>query len=203
MALTNNTKLRKKTLTITKKINGSLVTVGGFPLTVSILNAFTSFAAITVEQFRTMNDADYLTRVNAFYTNLEAIYPFWNRSTVLNAYEETNAILCPLDNTAAPVLTVTSIYSSMTPVGSATTDNHLEWGINLDSVVSQDTPYFFDIEIYDKNNNLLRVETVFGIVLAGTDSHFSGLSSYYISEADNNFYQPLRPVELLETVVLN
>jgi hypothetical protein len=203
MALTNNNKLRYKNLTIVKKVNGSVVTTDGFPLTISFLDAFSNFSSISVEVFQVMTNENYLQRLNSFYTHLETIYPFWLRSSLLNENEETNAIMCPLDNSLGPEPIFSNVFSSMAPANGGTTDNYLEWGINLTTNATADVPYFFDIDIYDKNDNIIRTETVFGIISKGNTSHYSGFNSFYISEADDMSLQPLRTTEKPESVVFN
>lgn len=201
MALTNNTKFRRKKLTINKKVNGSIDTAGGFPVQLNVTSAFPGYAALTDAEFKVMTDADYNTRLSAFYAYVQTLYPFFSTADVLNAASGTDSVLCPLDNTASPTPTVLNVDALMAPVGGSTTDNHLEWGITLSDAVTQDTPYYFDIDIKDKNFNFIRTETVFGIILSGQIGHYAGPGEvYYIAEADDLMVQPLNLTAKIETV---
>jgi hypothetical protein len=204
MALTNNTKYRNKKITITKKLNGSLVTEGGFPLTISLLSAFTGYPALTETQFLELTDAAYTTRLNAFYTHLEATYSFYNRNTVQNPTSGTDAVSCPLDNSPAPVISVISIGGFLV-AGPDLTSNYLGWTITIDQVAPIPISYFFDIAIKDKHGNLIRTETVNGIILAGLNEHSASDNNiaYYIAEADNASLTPLFIEAVNGSAVLN
>lgn len=62
MAFVNNGYKRAESITITKYING----VPQTPLTYWIINAFGSFPAISSATYQTMNEADFITRRDAF-----------------------------------------------------------------------------------------------------------------------------------------
>ena len=94
--LVNNGKYRRTTLTITKQVNGAAVNDTEWPKVHSILNAFGTYTAITEATFVTMSDTDYLTRLNAFYVHLEAMYNFFFSSQVSNDYNGADTILCPI-----------------------------------------------------------------------------------------------------------
>jgi len=165
MALTNNTDYRKKTITITKKVNGSMVTTGGFPITVSILSAFGAFPAIDVDAIRTMTSTDYNTRLNGFYDYLELTYPFWTRGTVLNNAFGTDAITCPLDNTPPSLPAVTEFGSSIQTSGS---DVLVTWFVQLAEISTQDVNFQMTVLITDAQGIVVKGEFVVGIIPAET-----------------------------------
>lgn len=203
MALTNNTKFRRVELTINKKVNGSLESSVDFPKVHSITDLFGAFPAITEAALMSLTDAAYSARLTAFYDFLEQGYPFFLRNQVLNAASGTDAVLCPLDNSAAPVIGVTSFGAGMAPMNSSTYDNYLEWDIVIDQPAPQDIPYYFDVNLTDKNANIFRTERVHGIIPAGQTSHASGNLSIYIPEADDTMYAPVNAVAIQGTVDLN
>ena len=200
MALTNNTKFRRRKLTINKKINGSIDTAGGFPVTVLITNAFPGYPALSDTEFQTLSDADYNTRLTAFYAHVQTLYPFWTPQTALNVSSGTDAVLCPIDNSASPVPVVQSVSAAFEPVNGGTLDDHLTWDIVLTEVVTQDTPYYFEVDLFDKNSNFLRTETVFGVILSGQSSHLATTERYYIPEASDPAIGPLSATAKIATV---
>ena len=193
MALTNNTKFRRVDLVINKKVNGSLQTTGGFPKQHAITDAFAGYAAITQTVLATMPDSEYSLRLNAFYSHLETIYPFFDRSAVLNAPSGTDAVLCPLDNSPAPVQQVI-----LPPVVefqvSAMGAYQLVWQVSLAQPAVTDTSYYFFAHVLDKSGNLLRVESLYGIIRQGTTTHQSMVNDsvfILIPEGYDPMYTPL------------
>jgi hypothetical protein len=89
----------------------------------------------------------------------------------------------------------------MTPMQGGTYDDHLEWGITVQDPVTQDTSYYFDVDLRDRNNNFIRTETVFGVILAGQTTHFASNSEkYYIPEGGDPSTAPLIPQAKIATV---
>lgn len=203
MALTNNTKFRRVTLTINKKVNGVLQTTGGFPVTVSILNGFTDpataqvYPLLTSEQFSLLSDPQYNTRLTAFYNHLENTYPFFQRTSVLNVSSGTDAVVCPLNNTPSPSLpTISSINLDMITVTAAGTPSYLAWVIVISEPATVDLNYKFDVRFTDSMSNIVRTITVTGIIPAGItsiDSYSALGEATYIMEADTTSNGPLVP----------
>ena len=179
MALTNNTKFRNTILTIIKKVNGAVDTTGGFPLQVSILSAFTGYAAITEANFLVLNDTDYTLRLNAFYTYLEGAYPFFSRNSALNASNGIDAVSCPLTNIAPPVLTVTGYKGNLSSSGS---EMYLTWDIQLDGAARQDTPFSFVVVIFNAQMVQIATRQVTGIIQTGVNNYNSPLIGLLIQE---------------------
>lgn len=180
MAVTNNGKYRRLSLTINRKLNGSLVTTDGFPKAHNITDAFGAFVAITNANLELLPDGQYTTRLNAFYAHLEAIYDFFDRGNVLNPSNGTDAVTCPLDNSVPEGIVVTSYGGSLTPVTGGTDSDHIEWSIFVSSPVTQDTPYQFEVAIEDRFGNTIRIEYLSGIIRSGQSSHISLDDNQYI-----------------------
>lgn len=175
MALTNNSKYRRIELTLTKKVNGSLQTAEGFPITVSLLPAFTDPATATVYplitslEFSQLTDGAYTARLNAFYNYLENTYSFFLRTVVSNLSNGTDIRVCPLDNTAAPALpSVVAITFELLALAFGSPAAALVWYISLSESSTLDLNYSFQIQIKDSLGNLLRTELANGIIPAGT-----------------------------------
>lgn len=202
MALTNNTKFRRTTLTINKKVNGALVTTGGFPVTVSVLDSFTDpatsqvYAALTGEQFSLLSDPQYNARLTAFYNHLENTYSFFQRTSVQNTASGTDAVLCPLNNTVPAQPVISSINLEMIAISSSGLPNHLAWTIAISAPSTVDLNYNFNVEFKDTLNQTVRAITVTGIMPAGVtalDSYSSNGEAIYIIEADTTQHGPLNP----------
>lgn len=203
MALTNNTKFRRSTLTINKKVNGVLQTSGGFPVTVSILNGFTDpatsqvYPTLTNEQFSLLSDPQYNTRLTAFYNYLENLYPFFQRTSVLNVSSGTDAVVCPLNNSPAPTLpTISSIFLSMLGISASGTSSYLGWVLSISEASTVDLNYSFQVEFKDNLNQTVRAVTVVGIIPAGIttlDSYSANGEAIYIIEVDTTQNGPLTP----------
>jgi hypothetical protein len=165
-----------------------LQTTGGFPKIHEIIDAFGTYPAITTANLEVLTDANYTTRLNAFYDFLETTYSFFSRGAVLNASSGTDQVLCPLNNTAAPVISLASSpQMTLEPLFAAQADVYLTWFIQIDTVAPQDISYGFDMNIRDKNNNLLRTERLYGTIRQGNLTHdsYSDDGHYiYIPEAD-------------------
>jgi hypothetical protein len=202
MALTNNTKYRRITLTINKKVNGSVVTSGGFPKTHSIMDAFGSYTSLTLQQLQTITDAAFNLRLNDFYAFLEGLYFFFNRSFVLNAPSGTDAVLCPLDNSPSPVIQVVSVEAELLPVFGGSVNNYLVWSIIVAQPVTIDTPYQFRVLLTDEWNNPIRYEICYGIIKANQSSNYSNQDNFstYIPEAD--LYGPVNVVVDFDSIVI-
>lgn len=198
MAVTNNGKYRRLSLTINRKLNGSLVTTDGFPKVHNITDSFGSFAAITTANLELLPDGQYNTRLNAFYAHLESLYNFFDRSNVLNPSNGTDAVACPLDNSVPEGIIVTSYGASLAPVTSSMDSDHIEWSIFVSSPVTQDTPYEFQVAIKDRVGNTLRIEYLSGIIGIGQYGHVSINHDLfiYVPEVYNPSYSPIS----LETV---
>jgi hypothetical protein len=65
MAYINNGNYRAKTLTVNKTINS--VSISGYPKTYNITDAFSTYDALTDEEFQRLSNEDYNTRLAAFY----------------------------------------------------------------------------------------------------------------------------------------
>ena len=174
MALTNNTKYRRIELTLTKKVNGSLQTAQGFPITVSILLAFTDPATSTVyplltqSEFVQLTDGAYNARLNAFYNYMENTYSFFLRTVVGNLSSGTDAVVCPLDNTPAPTLpTVVEISFTLLALSYGVTASALTWYISLTKPSTLDLNYSFQINIKNSAGAVLRTELANGIIPSG------------------------------------
>lgn len=180
MAQTNNGKYRRLTLTVNRRVNGSLVTTDGFPKIHNITDAFGAYQAITSNDLETMTDGQYSTRLSAFYTHLEALYDFFNRNNVLNASNGTDAVTCPIDNSEPDPVVVQTFGASLQPIMGGTLDDHLSWFIYIASPAPQDLPYSFRVLISDINGNPLRYEYLNGIIPAGATFHDSANDNNYI-----------------------
>lgn len=78
----NNGTYRRTEFRFEKFVNGVQEFTGGFPITVSLLNPFAEFPALTEEDFSRMDDNQYQSRLNAFYQYLSLQYPFFNSSMI-------------------------------------------------------------------------------------------------------------------------
>jgi hypothetical protein len=201
MALTNNTGYRQKKLIINKKENGSLVTTGGFPIVMYITNGFPGHASLTDAEFRVMTDAAYNARLTAFYAHIQSIYPFFKIADALNPASGIDAASCPINNSTPANNPATTVTAGLDIPAGGTVADHLRWSIKLQRPVTIATGYTFQITIRDKSNNMLRTETVTGIIPAGSDTHLSTpAEKYYISEASNPALTPLILTASLATV---
>jgi hypothetical protein len=193
MALTNNTKFRRVDLVINKKVNGSLQTTGGWPKQHAITQAFATYPAITQTVLATMTESEYGFRLNAFYSHLESIYPFFDRSAVQNSPSGTDAVLCPLDNSPAPaqqVIIPPTLEFLISPMGGY----QLVWQVSLALPAVTDTSFYFNAHILDKSGNLVRIETLYGIIRQGTTTHNSFVNDgvfILIPEGFDPMYAPL------------
>lgn len=78
----NNGTYRRTEFRFEKFVNGVQEFTGGFPITVSLLNPFAEYTALTEEDFSRLDDTQYQTRLNAFYLYLSLLYPFFNNSLI-------------------------------------------------------------------------------------------------------------------------
>lgn len=200
MALTNNTKFRRSTLTITKRVNGVVDTAGGFPLTVSILNGFTDpatatvYATITSQDFSTLTDAAYNARLTAFYNYLENQYSFFNRNSVINVANGTDAVVCPLNNTVALIPGIQSIQLDFIALTGTLEPSSLAWTIFLEAGATVDLNYSFMVQVNDSGGNALKQILVSGIIPAGVTSYNSYTvdgRAIYIEEAESPTFTPV------------
>jgi len=70
MAYVNNGNYRCKILNVDKKLNG--ISMVGYPKEYYITATFNEFLALSDEQFQQLSDADYQTRLAAFYQYIDA-----------------------------------------------------------------------------------------------------------------------------------
>jgi hypothetical protein len=201
MALTNNTKFRRSTLTITKKVNGEVVTTGGFPLVVSILPGFTDpstttvYPTITANDFAVLTDGAYNARLLGFYNYLESVHPFFVRASVSNVSSGTNATVCPLSNAPSPTITFAGDpIIGGEPLSGGTLDDHLTWTVSLIEPAPQDVFYYFDVRLKDRNSNIIRTISVNGTIRQGRithDSYADDGHAVYLPEAYDNLMAPI------------
>lgn len=102
--LANNGGYRRTQFVFEKIINGSPVFTGGFPINVSILDAFAEVPAITEAEFVLLTDAQYQGRLSQFYSYLALQYPFFDPLVHIPLLSEplvnshgTDTVSCPLD----------------------------------------------------------------------------------------------------------
>ena len=98
MAYVNNGDYRCKILTVNKKLDG--VSLPGYPKNYDITSAFGVYSTITDAQFSELSDADFQTRLAAFYSYVDTTEGDLDSSNY--SYEQgqgptgTDAILCPI-----------------------------------------------------------------------------------------------------------
>jgi hypothetical protein len=90
---------RMKTLTVSKYLEFQLLT--GYPVSYNVTDAFTfgttSYSAISDSDFAALSTLDYPLRVIAFYNYVEELISGFDfPTTVTNASDGTNTLLCPI-----------------------------------------------------------------------------------------------------------
>ncbi len=218
MSLNNNTKFRRTTLTINKKINEVVQTTEGFPLLVSILNGFTdptvglNYPLIIADNFALMTDSQYNNRLLAFYNYIEATYPFFLRANVIVAPSGTDALFCPLNNNPPPVITAVGDpvifleHIAGSTVNSIVQDDYLTWFVQITAPVSQDVTYTFLVNIIDRDLNIFRSLLVTGRIRAGSvthDSYAEDQDAIYIDEVYRADLSPITVVYVAGSLQFN
>lgn len=102
--LVNNGKYRRSVLAFRKFYGGVESFSGGFPVFEDIKNAFAEFPALTQEEFQTMSDEAYQTRLGFFYNYLGIKHAFFNPTTMIPDINDeavnsngTDTDHCPID----------------------------------------------------------------------------------------------------------
>lgn len=89
-----NGKYRTLQLRITKKVDGNIVEGDGFPIVISIADAFPGFDPLTEAQVSQLSDVQYNQRVNAFKEYVLQQYHFLGQGDFKNPASGTDGAIC-------------------------------------------------------------------------------------------------------------
>lgn len=99
----NNGKYRRSIFQIRKFIDGIETYTGGFPVFVNIKNSFAEYSELTDEDFLSLSNADYQTRLSAFYAYMSLMHPLFNPSLHIPLLSDVAVNSHGIDSDSCPI----------------------------------------------------------------------------------------------------